>query len=130
MVKGRVVIPLRTTHDLAAMIAEPRALLFLWVNWSIQARQSRAVVLRLIEAWNGTDHVLPCYVADVSGQEGEVWDALNEWLTNQDQPADPILYSGCGALLRVDSGRVGHHVTAPFTHNVSQLTLLFGTAPG
>ena len=126
MFEGRAVIPLHNTSDLDALLVEPRALLFLWVNWSVQARQSRTVVMRLTEAWNGTDHAVACYTADVSGQEGEEWDALKEWLTRQGQPADHILYSGCGALLRVESGRVTRCVIEPFTHTISQLTFLFG----
>lgn len=104
------------------MRAEPRALLFLWVNWAIHARQSRAVVTRLLEELNTTAHNVPCYMADVSGQEGELWDALLHWLTADGRPAEHLLYCGAGPLLWVQEGKVVLHITDPFTHPLLQMT--------
>jgi hypothetical protein len=91
------------------------------VNWAIQARQSRATVVRLLEELNGAEHQIPCYVADVSGQEGELWDTLLKWLTAERRQAEHLLYCGAGPLLWVQAGKVVLEITAPYTHPLPQL---------
>jgi hypothetical protein len=117
------VISIRNKSEFAAAVSLPRAYLFLWVNWAIHARHSRVVVEELLAAWQSAhpEQVVPCYVADVSEQCGEVWDALAEWLTAEDRPAGNLMMSGAGSLLLIRSGHVVLHVLAPLQHGATKL---------
>src|SRR5262245_40784929 len=76
---------------------------------------SRVLVAKAVAAWQADhpDQRAPCYIADVSDQCGEVWDALVEWLTAEGRPAGDLMLSGVGPLLWVRSGHVVLHVAAP-----------------
>lgn len=115
--------PIRDTREFAAALTQPRAFLFLWVNWAIQARRSRAVVDEVVASWNGEEpcQPVPCYMVDVSDQSGDVWDALAAWLTAEGRPAGHLMMSGVGPLLWVRSGRVVLHVLAPIHYGPSKL---------
>lgn len=93
--------------DLQEARSMPRALIFLWVNWAVQARQSEAALNKLLESWQRAfpQHPIPVYRADLSDQEGEVWDAIRAWLEPEGRPVDPLTYSGCGALLWMTAGK-------------------------
>ena len=108
-------IPLRSKNDLAELLAQPRAFLFLWVNWAIHARSSQKVVVEVVESWNATNPDLPayCYIADLSDQCGEIWDALVEWLTDEGRPPGQLMMSGVGPLLWVRTGHVIAQVLNP-----------------
>lgn len=107
--------PIRNRGELAAALSQPRAFLFLWVNWAIHARNSRVVADEVIAAWQTEhpDQPVPCYTVDVSDQCGEVWDALAEWLMAEGRPAGHLMMSGVGPLLWVQLGHVVLHVLAP-----------------
>jgi hypothetical protein len=117
------VIPIRDRGELAAALGQPRAFLFLWVNWAIHAHNSRVVVEEVVASWEShhPEQPVPCYVADVSDQCGEVWDALAEWLTVEGHPAGHLMVSGAGPLLWVRSGHVVLHVLAPLQHGAAKL---------
>jgi len=117
------VIPIGNRGELAAALEQPRAFLFLWVNWAIHAIHSRALVAKAIAAWQA-DHPgspVPCYTVDVSDQCGDVWDALAEWLDKEGRPAGDLMMSGAGPLLWVQSGHVVLHVLAPLTYDAARL---------
>jgi phosphatidate phosphatase APP1 len=109
--------------ELSAALAEPRAFLFLWVNWAIQAQSAHKVVDQFVTEWNSEspDLPIPSYIADVSEQCGELWDALAEWLTKENCPAGQLLMSGVGPILWTRSGRVMLHVLAPCAHERTML---------
>lgn len=115
--------PIRDTGELAASLAQPRAFLFLWVNWAIQARNSRAVINEVVAAWHAEHpgQPVPCYTVDVSDQCGELWDALAAWLTAEGRPAGHLMMSGVGPLLWVRSGHVVLHVLAPLQYGPAKL---------
>lgn len=115
--------PIRCVGDLAAAFSQPRALLFLWVNWAIQAKQAKLLADEMISTWHSEhpDDLVPCYIADVSDQRGEVWDALTEWLTAENLPAGNLLMSGVGPLLWLRSGHVVLHVLSPIGHGSAKL---------
>jgi hypothetical protein len=117
------VTPIRDRSELTAALSQPRAFLFLWVNWAIHARNSRAVVEEVVASWQAEhpDQPVPCYTADVSDQCGEVWDALDEWLTAEERPADHLMVSGAGPLLWLRSGHVALHVLAPLQYDPAKL---------
>lgn len=89
-------------------ISQPKALIFLWVIWAIHALYSKNVLTALIEilSGNGDEIETQCFMADVSEQQGEVWDSLREWLDTQQQLTDSLTYGGWGDLLWVRSGLV------------------------
>ncbi|WP_088252868.1 hypothetical protein [Fimbriiglobus ruber] len=115
--------PIRDRNELTVTLAQPRAFLFLYVNWAIHARQSRSIVTEVMASLAASfpDQPVPCYMADISDGCGELWDALSEWLTAEDQPADHLLLSGVGPLIWVQSGHVILHVLAPLSHGVHEL---------
>jgi hypothetical protein len=115
--------PIRCVGDLAAAFSQPRAFLFLWVNWAIQAQQSKLLADEIIAKWHSEhpDESVPCYIADVSDQCGEVWDALAEWLTAENRPAGNLLMSGVGPLLWMQSGHVVLHVLSPINYGSTKL---------
>lgn len=119
----RPLIPIRDRSELAAALRQPRAFLFLWVNWAIHARNSQVVVEQVVAIWQADhpDQPVPCYVADVSDQCGEVWDALAEWLTSEGRPAGHLMMSGAGPLIWVRSGHAVLHVLAPLDYDAAEL---------
>lgn len=104
-------ISIRTKEDVAKMASHERAFVFLWVNWAIHARHSQRVVEAVVEDWQNRQPELPAsaYVADVSHQSGELWDALADWLEREGRPAGHLMMSGVGPLIWVRNGRVAAH---------------------
>jgi hypothetical protein len=100
-----------TQADLQEARSAPRALIFLWVNWAVQARQSETSLNKLLESWQRAfpQHPIPVYRADISDQEGEVWDAIRAWLETEGRPVDPLTYGGYGALLWISTGKILMH---------------------
>ena len=105
-------VPLRTKSDLVESLAQPRAFVFLWVNWAVHARSSQQVVDEVLESWQTAhpDLPAPCHIADLSEQGGEVWDAVAEWLARESRPAGQLMLSGVGPLLWLREGRIVAHV--------------------
>jgi len=101
-------------RDLDDACSQVRALVFLWVDWSIEARHSEHALTDLLQSWARAfpDRPIPVYRADLSGQIGEIWDAIREWLRAEGQDADGLTLSGNGALLwlrqRKVAAAVGH----------------------
>ncbi len=98
--------------DLDKMRSLPRALVFIYVNWAMQARRSDAACHRLLSAlqreYQSED--IAVYRVDLSDQEGEVWIAIRKWFKDGGQPYDSLSYGGCGALLWVRLGAVAAYV--------------------
>lgn len=86
----------------------PRALVFIYVNWAMQARFSdvacREFLTELQREYQGEE--IPVYRLDLSDQEGEIWVESRKWLYNDGQPHDDLSYGGCGAMLWVRLGAV------------------------
>jgi hypothetical protein len=100
-----------TRDDLLEARAVPRALIFLWVNWAGQARQSEVALEKLLASWQHAfpQHPISAYRADLSDQTGEVWEATRAWLEIEARPVDPLTYGGHGALLWVANGTILMH---------------------
>ena len=100
--------PIITAHDLEEVRSLPRAFVFIYVNWAIQARHSDIAFRDFVAAWALTkpDCSIPVYRVDLSDQEGEVWKCIRNWLREEDQPYDQLTYGGSGALLWIRSGAV------------------------
>lgn len=111
--------PIRDASELATAIDQPQAVLFLWVEWSMTAREARTLVNQASAGWQ-----FPCYVLDVSDQSGALWDALAAWLTTERRPASALMFSGNGSLLWVRSGRVALHTVAPVSLGAATLQAL------
>jgi hypothetical protein len=90
----------------------PRALVFIYVNWAIQARHSdtacRDFLATLQREYPGEE--IPVYRVDLSEQEGEVWVGIRKWLKEEGQPHDWLSYGGYGAMLWVRLGKVAAYV--------------------
>ena len=92
-----------TTEDWDEALAQPRALVFLWVDWSKQARFSELAFRHLFRSWHVETRgcTVAVYRIDLSSQTGDVWNAVRHWLGAQGQPVDLLTFSGNGALLWV-----------------------------
>ena len=99
---------IQTLAELNEARSQPRAIIFFWVDWSIQARQSEIAVRELIDLWQSAHGDCPmiAYRIDVSSQEGEVWREVRAWLKNEGKPVDELMYGGYGAVLWIRLGRV------------------------
>ena len=119
--------PIRNAVDLAEARSQPRAFIFLWVNWAIQARQSQKTVERLVVSWKAAcpEVLIPAYIVDLSDGSGELWEAVRDWLRDEHQPVDSLTYGGGGALLWVMAGSVIAH--CPFTAQIDNAKLLATT---
>lgn len=91
--------------------SHPRAFVFFYVTWAIQARHSMVAVQKLLEAWRAVHPDIPAEscVADLSDQTGEVWDSIRIWLHTEQQPVDLLTFGGNGALLWVQTGTIVAH---------------------
>jgi hypothetical protein len=97
-----------SVHDLDEARSQPRAFVFLYVNWAIQARHSIIVVRKFLEAWQAARPTspIPAYLVDLSDQTGEVWEAVRAWIRLEGEPVDRLTYGGYGSLLWVTSGSI------------------------
>lgn len=98
--------------DLHEMHSLPRALVFIYVTWAMQARRSDAAFRTFLSSLQREclSEEIPVYRVDLSDQEGVVWIGVREWLRDGGQPYDSLSYGGCGALLWVRLGRVAAYV--------------------
>jgi hypothetical protein len=126
--------PIRDLRELAELLSQPRALLFLWVEWSMQASRSRAVVAQALELYEAKHpgSPVPCYTADVGDQSGEVWDLIAVWFAKEVLSADQFLWSGSGPLLWLRYGHIVHHLVSPLQFRAAYLVASSRTvfAPG
>jgi hypothetical protein len=113
-----------TKQDLDEARTKERAIVFLWVDWAIQARQSEIAVYKLLKSLDGDypDSSLPAYRADLSKQEGEVWITVREWLKTARQLEGQLTFGGSGALLCLHSGSIT--LVIPYAAEVEQNELL------
>lgn len=99
--------------DLDEVRSKPRAIVFIYVNWAIQARHSDVACLdflaTLLREYPGEE--IPVYRVDLSDQEGEVWVGIREWLKDENQPHNSLSYGGNGAMLWVLRGKVAAYVS-------------------
>lgn len=116
-------IPIRSRTDFADVLLQPRAFLFFRVFWSGPALSSEKVAEKVVTKWQATqpDLPAPCYVADLSEQCGEMWDAIGAWLVSENRPAG-LMWSGAGPLLWLRSGHVVAHVVNSNYFGVAKLT--------
>src|SRR5262249_14931288 len=104
--------PVVSAADLDEVRSLPRALVFIYVNWAIQARHSDAACrdfLANLQREYSTEEI-PVYRVDLSEQEGEVWVGIRKWLKDDGQPHDWLSYGGYGAMLWVRGGTVAAYV--------------------
>jgi len=98
--------------DLDEMQSLPRALVFIYVNWAIQARRSdtacRDFLAQLQREYPSEE--IPVYRVDLSDQEGEVWVGIRKWLKDEGKQHDSLSYGGNGVMLWVRLGIVAAYV--------------------
>ena len=103
-----------TAHELEEVRALPRAFVFIYVNWSEQARLAEITFSDFLAEWGSLepDHSIPVYRVDLSDQDGEIWDSVRKWLKKEIRNETSFTYGGYGALLWVRSGTVVASVPA------------------
>jgi hypothetical protein len=72
----------RTIGDLNEARSQPWALVFPWVDWSIQGTHAEHTLRTFLGAWEAQIDgcTVAAYSVDLSSQAGEVWDATRAWL--------------------------------------------------
>lgn len=89
-----------------------RALVFIYVNWAIQARRSdeacRGFLSELQREYKSED--IPVYRVDLSDQAGDVWEDIRNWMKDEGKPHDQLSYGGYGAMLWVRLGKIAAYV--------------------
>lgn len=116
--------PIVSEADLDEVRSLSCAVIFFWVDWSIQARQSRTNVEQAMLMGQLNSSPIPYFVADVSDQSGELWEALRKWLQADDTATDQAAWSGSGTLLWVRSGRVIHQMIDPMNHQPTDIAAM------
>jgi hypothetical protein len=98
--------------ELDEVRSQPRALLFIYVNWAIQARHSDAACHDFLAKLQRDypDEQISVYRVDLSEQQGEVWVGIRKWLKEEGQPHDWLSYGGYGAMLWLRQGQVKAYV--------------------
>ena len=109
--------PVYNQLELKAARSQPLAVIFLSVNWSVFSHQSRSNVEQSIALRQAEQSPEAYYIADVSEQSGELWEALQEWLHADDVANDNVLRSGSGPVLWVRSGSVIYQMIDPMNHS-------------
>jgi hypothetical protein len=112
-----------TIADLNEARSQERSIIFLWVNWAIQARHSEAEVRKLLQTLEKDypDCRTALYRVDVSDQEGPLWNAFMAWLRPEFQTRGNLLYGGYGALLWLRAGSINASVVGALGHSQEQL---------
>ncbi|MBS0260798.1 MAG: hypothetical protein JSS02_02480 [Planctomycetes bacterium] len=77
------------------------------VDWAIQAFQSRPVIVAFKEVIERDErhHDVLFRRLDCTAQEGPLWDAVKNWLHEQDADVS-LMFSGYGAVAWIRSGEV------------------------
>ncbi len=118
---------IKTIADLDKLRVQERAVVFVWVDWAIHARQSVRTAERMIADWN-SEHPganMDMWQIDLSEQSGEMWDAVEEWLRSQSIPnAGLLMYEGYGAIMWVRSGTIVRYVINANSETVNGLVAL------
>jgi hypothetical protein len=116
-------IPIISIAELHRALYEPRMILFLYVNWSGQARDSELAVKKLLEHWSEEypEYELPAYRIDLSEQEGEIWNGVRRWLSLANLPFDRLTYGGYGSLLWIVDGQVKMNSIYPANYTFGKL---------
>jgi len=98
-----------TPDDLQAMLVAQYAVIFVDVDWSMHSLQARRRVRSFVEVWNHQNlgSAVTFYRLDLTEQEGEIWDAVGQWLHGQPVPPQ-IMVAGAGSLIWVSKGRIDH----------------------
>ncbi len=120
-------LEVNTIADLDKLCDQDCAVVFIWVDWSMHARQSASIAIRMVADWRSKhpDANIDLLQIDLSEQSGEMWDAVEQWLGSQDiQDAGSLMYGGAGALLWVRSGMIVQYVVNASSEAAESLAAL------
>lgn len=104
---GHLMKNISTKSQLCNALAADHCVMFVDVEWSSKALESRAVIVSFIQEWHSRTNgpSVACYRIDATAQEGPMFDAVSKWLGSVG-PAAPSLVSGNGAVFWVRKGSV------------------------
>jgi hypothetical protein len=125
--KQFVMLKIETIADLDILRERQCAVVFIWVDWAIHARQSAGNAERMIAEWNGKhpNLITDLLRIDLSEQSGEMWNAVEEWLGSQSiSDAGSLIHGGAGSIMWVRSGTIVRYVVNANTETVDGLVAL------
>jgi hypothetical protein len=110
--------PIASAADLDEARSQPRAIVFIYVSWAIQARRSETACNEFLETLRREypNEEIPIYRVDLTEQNGEVWDSVRNWLRKETWQESSLTYGGYGAMLWLRRGKVA--VSKPYFASV------------
>ncbi|MGE0529663.1 MAG: hypothetical protein AB7P49_21635 [Bdellovibrionales bacterium] len=119
--------------DLEKLCNQECGVIFIWVNWSMFARNSAKIVERLNCCWNQQhpSKKIEFLQIDLSDQFGDMWENVRKWLESQNiTHSGELMFGGVGSIVFVQSGTILHYVINPNSETVGGLlkmmTQVFG----
>ena len=114
---------IKNREDLNAAAVQPRAFVFLSVDWAVHSKQSEIDVLASVKEWQEDNSSVsaPLYRIDLTEQKRPLWDNVAEWLKREKLTTN-LMISGAGPLLWILKGRIADHV--PNAHYVGSEALI------
>jgi hypothetical protein len=106
-------LKVKTIADLDKLRAQECAVVFVRVDWAIHSHQSASRAELMIADWKSENPTanIDLLQIDLSGQSGEMWDAVEEWLGSQSIPdAEALMYGGYDPIMWVRSGTIVRYV--------------------
>jgi hypothetical protein len=128
-----VMLKIETIADLEKLRGREFAVVFIYVDWAIHARQSANTAERMIADWK-SEHPsanIDLSQIDLSEQSDEMWDAVEEWLGSQSIPdVGSLMHGGAGSVMWVRSGTIVRYVINANSETVNGLVALMSQSFG
>lgn len=97
-----------TASDLATVLKNDRVIINIFVDWSTPSLMSREIVLRLKREVMRDERLNDVVFrgVDCSAQHGDVWRAISNWLSIQENGRMGLRTDSWGAVLWIKNGRL------------------------
>jgi hypothetical protein len=94
--------------ELYEMLKVEKAIVWIWVNWSVYAYQSRSVIHQVLKRLELIE--IPIFKIDCSEQENRY---VEDWLATHSKGTEYLYSNGYGEMLLVENGRVVDYIKFP-----------------
>lgn len=108
MESGKLLTEIVNEVGLAEMLKLEKAIVWIWVNWSVYAYRSRSVIHQVLKQLEVIE--IPVFKIDCSGQENRY---IEGWLATHTTETKYLYSNGYGEMLLVENGRVVDYIRFP-----------------